>query len=69
MAGVKLIVAAFRLNELIMRTALDDAAVFHDHDTVRILNGAEAMGNDEGRAAFHKGIHAVLHELFGSCIN
>src|SRR4051794_30095990 len=38
-------------HELIMRAALNNVAVFEDEDLIGAPNGAEAMGNDEARAA------------------
>ena len=52
-----------------MAATLNNAAVFQNHDTVRVLNGAEAVRNNKRSTAVHKGIHALLYQLFGSAVN
>lgn len=52
-----------------MRAALDDAATLKHHDTVRIPYRGETVGDDEGRAALHEPVHAVLYDAFGSGID
>ena len=52
-----------------MRAALDDAATLKHHDTVRIPYRGETVGDDEGRAALHEPIHAVLYDALGSGID
>ena len=50
---IQLLIHAGMDKQFIMRAGLDDAAVFEDKDTVCVLDGAQAMGNDEGGSAFH----------------
>ena len=47
-----------------MIAAFYNLAVFQHHDGVGIANGGEAMGDDEGRAAFHQFIHTSSDEFF-----
>lgn len=68
-AGVKLVVGAVLGHEFFVGAAFDDAAVIEDHDDVGILNGGEAVGDDEDGAAFHEGIHAALNEGFGTGVD
>ena len=68
-SGIELIIFSLLGDQVIVRTALDDAALFHNHDTVGVLYRGETMGDDKGRAALHQGIHTVLDKLFGTGIN
>ena len=45
--------------------ALDDAALLEDQDQVRIPNGRQAVGNDEGGAALFQVFESHLHLGFG----
>ena len=47
-----------------MGALLDDAAVVEDDDQVGIADGGETVGDDEGGAALHEGVHASLHKPF-----
>ena len=68
-AGVELVVLALLGDQLVVGAALYYAALLHDHDAVRVADGGEAVGDDEGRAAVHQGVHAVLHQLLGAGID
>ena len=52
-----------------MGALLDDAPVVEDDDLVGIADSAETVGNDEGGAAPHNGVHTALHELLGARVN
>ena len=52
-----------------MRTALDYAALFEDHDAVRVADRREPVRDNKGRAAFHEFVHAVLNDLLGTGID
>ena len=41
----------------------DDPAVFHHDDAVRLQNGGEAMGDDDGGAPDHELLQRLLHQL------
>src|SRR6185503_10962729 len=60
LAVVELFVAAVGGEELRVRAALDDLAVFEDQDLVRAADGGETVRDDEGRAAAAKCAQAVL---------
>ena len=57
-----------------MGAALDDAAMVENHDAIGVHDRAQTVGDHEGGAALHQGVHAVLHQLFragvdgGSCL-
>ena len=63
-AGVELIVLSLFGDEFLVRAALDDPAVVEHHDSVGVLDGGEAVGDDEHRPAFHQPVHAALNEIF-----
>src|SRR5690348_9368992 len=43
-----------------MAAALDDSARFHHKDLICLPNGGEAVGYNEGRAALHQVLEALL---------
>ena len=47
-SGIELIVFTFLGDELVVGTALDDPALFQDHDAVGIADRGKTMGNNEG---------------------
>ena len=51
---VDLLVEAAVLQQLVVRAALNDLAVAQHEDLVRLLHGAESLGDDEGRPAAHQ---------------
>ena len=48
-----------------MRSALNDAALFEDHDAVGIADRRQAVSNDKRSTVGHKGIHALLDPTGG----
>src|SRR5690606_37693360 len=48
--------------QLVVRAALDDAALVHDEDLVRALDGGEAVRDDEGGAAAAERAQPVADE-------
>ena len=66
---IQLIIPSLLSQKLVVGTALNDAALFQDHDAVAVADCRETVGDHEGRPAFHKLVHAVLYQLFGSGIN
>ena len=57
------------MDQLLMRAALDDAATLKHHESVRIPYRGETVGDDEGRAALHEPVHAVLYDALSSGID
>ena len=51
---VKMGISSALCDQFTVRAALDDAALVDDQDAVGVEDGAEAMGDDEGRAAVLK---------------
>ena len=68
-AGVELIVGALEFEQVVVRAALDDAAVVQHHDGVGVAHGREAVGDDEHGAALHQGVHAALHDGLGARVD
>ena len=68
-AGVELVGFAFLFKQLIVGATLNDMASLQDHDDIAILDGGEAVGDDENRSALHNGVHAALDEFFGAAID
>ena len=52
-----------------MSALLDDVAVFHDEDQVRIADGGEPVGDDEAGPSFHQVIHGFLDKHLCPCIH
>lgn len=52
-----------------MGAALDDAAMFEDHDGVGVADGGQAVRNHKCGAAAHDAVHAALDELFGARVD
>ena len=66
---VELRVEAALFEKLLVRALLDDPARVHDEDDVRILNGGEAVRDDEARPALHELGEGVLHQFFRARID
>ena len=52
-----------------MSALLDDVAVFHDEDQVRIADGGEPVGDDEAGLSAHQLPHRRLKLLLGTGIH
>ncbi len=50
-------------DQLLMRAAGDEAAIFHDVDFCRISNGGETVGDDDGGASLHEAVEGELDLL------
>src|SRR5690606_7333645 len=62
---VQLGVSAALGHQLVMRAALDDAALLHHQDQVGASDGREAVGDDEAGALAPQGDHRLLQEQLG----
>ena len=51
-----------------MVAALDDAALFQNHDAVTVLDSRKSVGDDESGSSFHQLIHAVLYNFLHDCL-
>ncbi len=47
-----------------MLALFNDAALFNDHDLVRVLDCAQAMGNHNRGAIFQQSFERLLHQVF-----
>ena len=61
---IKLIIPSLFRNQLVMCAALNNAALFQNHDTVRIFYGRQPMSDNKGSPTTHQAIHALLHQSF-----
>ncbi len=66
---MKLVIASLPGDEFVVVAALNDFAILDNHDSIRIPDSREAVGNNEDRPAFHKGFHTLLDEALGTGIN
>ena len=53
------------INQFIVRALLHHASLRHDADLVGAADGGEAVGDDEGGAAFAQMAESLLHGSFG----
>ena len=56
------------MHQLIMRSEFDDPAGFEHRDLIRVANCAQAMRDDQRRAALHQPPHGFENRLFGNGI-
>src|SRR3990172_5690988 len=54
-------VEAIPVQQLAMRADLGNAAFFDHHDAIGMLDGGEAVGDDQGRAILHQRLQRRLH--------
>src|SRR5207245_10690954 len=47
--------AVFALDQFMVRPALDDGAILDNKNPVGRAHGCQAVGDDDGRSAFHEG--------------
>ena len=66
---VKIGVDAVVCEEGVVGSVFGDAAVVEDHDDIGILDGGQAVRDDEHRAALHQLIHAALDDGLGACVD
>ncbi|MNJ69256.1 hypothetical protein D3C77_655860 [compost metagenome] len=59
---IQISIESFLTNQFLMVAALYDVTVFHDKDEIRISNGRQTMGNNEGGFANHQLIHRFLNQ-------
>lgn len=55
--------------ELVVSAGFDDLPLFEDVDAVGILNGGEAVGDDDAGAILHQGVEGLLNEEFGLVVD
>ena len=58
----KFLVNAAKGDEVIVLAALDDLAFLQDHDFVGILDGGQAVRDDDGGALAHHFGQGILHK-------
>lgn len=63
--GDQLVVRPLQGHELVVRSLLDHVASRHDGDDVRVLDGGEAVGDDDAGATFSGFVQRVLDRLAG----
>ena len=62
---IQFIVFLLPVQKIIMSPLLHDPAVADDNDAIGICDGAESMGNNEGRTTFHQVSKGLLNQNFG----
>ncbi len=67
--SIKLIILPPLRDQLLMGPALDDMPQLQHHDAVGVLDGTQAVGDDEDRAALHEAVHAFLYQALGAGID
>ena len=68
-AGVKLVISAFLLDQLIVGASLNDASLFQNHDTVGVSYSGQTMGDNKACSSTHQFIHTVLNDPLGSGVD
>ena len=63
LAGIEVVVIAALLQQLQVPALLDDAAVAHDEDEVRLADGGQAVSDQERRAVAQQVVDGVLDKL------
>src|SRR5581483_4315904 len=58
--AVQIIIQAFLFHQAEMRSRLDDAAIVHHDDEIRVANRAQAVSDDQRRAPFEDAIEILL---------
>ena len=55
--------------ELVVASLLDDVAVVEDEDVIRILDGGQAVGDDEAGPVRHEVGHGFLDDALGTGVH
>lgn len=61
--GNQLVVGSLQGHELVVRSFLNQKAPGHDSDNVRLLNGRQAMGDNDAGPALSGFVQGLLHSL------
>lgn len=61
--GDQLVIGSLQGHELVMRSFLNHKAPGHDSDNVRVLNGGQAMGDNDAGPALSGFVQRFLHGL------
>ncbi len=61
--GNQLVVGSLQGHELVVRSFLDHKASGHDGDNVRVLNGGQAMGDNDACPSLSGFVQGFLHCL------
>ena len=69
LAVVEVVVETVLLHKVVVGALLDDLAVFHDQNPVRIADRGETMGYDEACASLHELIEGFLTLQLGTGID
>ena len=66
---IELIIAPLFGDQLIVAAALNDPALFQNHDAVGILDGGKPVGDNERGSPGHQSIHALLDQCLGAGVD
>src|SRR5262249_25687616 len=65
---VEATVHALARHELVVRAVLRETAAVEHEDPVRVTDGGETVGDDEGGAAREQAVHGFLHQRFALAV-
>ena len=66
---VQLVVLAALCDKVVVAAAFDNTSVFQHHDGVAVAYRAESVRNYKHRAAFHKRVHTLFNQPFGTGVD
>ena len=69
LAVIQSVIKAAFCDQIIMSTLLNNAAVFHNKDQIRIPDGGQPVGDDDAGAVLHYLPHGTLNSLFRAGIH
>lgn len=58
-ARIELVILTLLGNQIVVRTALDDPALFENHNHVGVSYGGKSVCDDEDRSAVHQTVHTL----------
>src|SRR5688572_28121920 len=69
LALIEVVVQAAQLEQIVMSPTFDDAAFLHDADLIGVLDGTQAMGDDDRGATMQQALQRFLNQTFGEGID
>ena len=66
---IEIKIKAFFRKKFVMCSLLDDIAVVHNKNNIRLFDCGKSVGNDKRCSALHQGDKRLLNTDFRSCIN
>ena len=69
LAHIEVVVETFVSQETVVGALLNDLTILEDENFISLLNGGEAVGNDQAGPTFHQSTHGLLDTEFQPGIN